>query len=69
MEITKEQKIAVLKSIQNDLLAQFAFAKSVETKSTCQERLKIESSKTNLQKLHADCDMLLKFYANVSRSR
>lgn len=67
MEITKEQKIAVLKSIQNDLLSQFRFAKSVETKASCQERLKIEASKTNLQKLHADVDMLLKFYANVAR--
>lgn len=67
MEVTKQQKIAILKEIQNDLLAQFKFAKSVETKSTCQERLKIESSKTNLQKLHADVDMLLKFYANVAR--
>lgn len=65
MLITKEQKIEVLKSIQNDLLAQFRFAKSKETSVVAAERLKIEAAKANLEKLHADCDQLLKWYANV----
>lgn len=67
MLVSKEQKIAVLKSIQDDLLEQFKFAKSTETKVVAAERLKIEAAKDNLQKLHADCDMLLKFYANVAK--
>ena len=66
MFITKEQKISVLKQIQADLLSKYELAKSVETRATCAERLKIEAAKDNLQKLHADCDMLLKFYANVA---
>ncbi len=65
MLISKEQKIAVLKSIQNDLLDQFKFAKSRETQLIAADRLKIEAAKTNLEKLHADCDKLLKWYANV----
>lgn len=65
MLITKEQKIEVLKSIQNDLLNQFKFAKSKETSVVAGERLKIEAAKSNLERLHADCDKLIKWYVNI----
>ena len=65
MEIIKEQKIAVLKSIQDDLLAQFKFAKSTETNVVAGERLKIEAAKSNLERMHSDLDRLIKWYVNV----
>jgi hypothetical protein len=67
MEVTKQQKIAVLKSIQEDLLKSFGLAKATETGVVAEKRLRIEAAKTNLQRLHADCDMLLKYYANVAK--
>jgi len=61
MTVTKEVKIAVLKEVQNSMLAQFKFAKSVETNATCDDRLKIESAKSTLQQLHEDLDKIIKW--------
>jgi hypothetical protein len=67
MLITKEQKIAVLKSVQDDLLSTFKLAKSTETNAIADDRLKIEKVKENLQQLHENVDRLIKWYVNFKK--
>ena len=67
MLITKELKIAVLKSVQDDLLSTFKLAKSTETNAIADDRLKIEKVKENLQQLHENVDRLIKWYVNFKK--
>ncbi len=68
MVVSKEQKIAVLQAVQQDLLDQFKIAKSTETKVTAGARLKIENVKSELEKLHSGCTKLIEWYSMVKKN-